>query len=391
MKILYLTSRFPHPLEKGDKLRAYYQMKALSKEHEIYLVSIIDQDPDKKDLEKLKEICTEVYCIHIKPMERYVSLARAVFSNLPFQIAYFYNHQAAKNIVQIATAIQPDHIFCQLTRMSEYARKLPYPRTLDYMDCFSVSMQRRSMVATKWQAWLYKKEALRMMDYEATISDEFDHLTIISEQDRDQFKFENACNIQVIPNGISPSFFDYNNAIDKMYDIVFVGNMSYLPNIEAAEYIIHQILPQLNSDIKVLLAGAQPSPRIHNLAGPHVHVSGWMDDIRVAYASGKIFVAPMWTGTGQQNKILEAMAMGIPCITTHVVNNAILATENEEILLAETDKEFTNAILKLLSDAQLYDKLSVKSRRFVRENYDWNKTGHLLAQLFKNNYKSNAS
>ncbi len=385
MKILYLTSRFPYPLEKGDKLRAYYQIASLSCDHQVHLISITDVDHDKSDLEKLRDLTASTHLIRISPYERYISLLHALFSGIPFQIAWFYNKSLQKKIDKLAHDIQPDHIFCQLPRMAQYCVGLPYPKTLDYMDSFGIGMNRRASVAKGWMSWVYKMEAGRMIRFEANIAKKFNHLTIISQQDKDQFNFPEAAAIHVVSNGISPTFFEFPKNSIPLYDIVFVGNMSYLPNIESVEYLVHHILPELSPDLKVLIAGANPASRVKKLATEHVTVSGWVEDIRHAYASAKIFVAPMWSGTGQQNKILEAMAMGLPCITTKMVNNAIGAQPRKEILLAETPAEFITEINKILSNTALYEQMSQNSATFVKQNFDWNQNGKVLSAIFAQN------
>lgn len=389
MKILYLTSRFPYPLEKGDKLRAYYQIESLSKEHEVHLISISDDDQSKNDLEKLRAITSSLHIIRISPWERYTSLLKALWTGVPFQIAWFHSKSCQDMIEDLVLTIKPDHVFCQLPRMAEYCLNLPYPKTLDYMDSFGVGMIRRANVVKGLLSKIYHFEAKRMIQYEADIAKKFDHLTIISQQDKEQFTFPEAKAIHVISNGISPLYFEYKKYDNPQYDIVFVGNMNYLPNVEAVEYLVKEILPKLHPGSKTLIAGASPSMRVKKLASEHVTVSGWMEDIRHAYANAKVFVAPLWSGTGQQNKILEAMAMGLPCITTKVVNNAIGAEPNDEILLAETAEEFSSQINNILSNATLYQQLSNRSATFVQQNFDWNQNSKVLSSIFAQNLNRN--
>jgi glycosyltransferase involved in cell wall biosynthesis len=353
--------------------------------HEVHLISVTDEDHTKKDLEKLRDITASIHLIRLSSIEKYVSLIKALTTGLPFQIAWFHSNEAQLLIENISQKIQPDNIYCQLPRMAQYVINLPFPKTLDYMDSFGVGMKRRAAVANMWTSWVYKNEAKRMIKFEADIAKRFDHLTIISQQDKEQFHFAEAANIHVISNGISAEFFSFPKNQIPEYDIVFVGNMNYLPNIESAEYLVHKILPKLSPSIKILIAGANPATRVKNLASGQVKVSGWMEDIRAAYANARIFVAPMWSGTGQQNKILEAMAMGIPCITTKVVNNAIGATPDKEILLAETVDEFVNEINRILDYATLYDNISLNSATFVQQNFDWNQNGKLLSAIFAQN------
>ena len=253
------------------------------------------------------------------------------------------------------------------------------------MDSFGIGMQKRSSVVKGLMSALYKKEAVRMIRYEALIAKRFDHLTIISQQDKEQFSFGEAEAIHVVPNGISPAFFDFPKVNEPEYDVIFVGNMGYLPNIETVEFLINDILPLLPDKTKVIIAGANPSPRVKKLASPQVFVSGWVDDIRTSYVSGRIFVAPMWSGTGQQNKILEAMALGIPCITTQLVNNAIGAQPGKEILIAESATEFANAIQLLLKDQALYHTVSTQSSKFVQQKFDWKQNATILSSIFASN------
>ena len=387
MKIVVLTSRFPYPIEKGDKLRVYHQIVQLSQLHDIYLISICESNPLQSDLDQLLPYVKTMDLVMIKSYERYWSLTKAVFSITPFQIAWFHSDDIAAFIAHRIKALDPDHIYCQLTRMSSYVKGLSYSKTLDYMDSFGIGMLRRATVAHPFLKWLYKLEAKRMIKYEADIAKSFDHLTIISQQDKDNFTFAEAKKIHVIGNGIDESFFN-RAQIAKTTDIVFVGNMGYLPNIEAAEYIAQQITPRLPLSTRVLIAGANPSSRVTALESDQITTTGWMPDIKTAYLSARIFVAPLWSGTGQQNKILEAMALGVPCITTSAVNNAIGAAPNHEILIAESTQNFIDAIHQLQNNPDLYQKIKNNATTFVKNNFDWKHNCLVLSSIIENK-KSN--
>src|SRR5690606_29011651 len=136
------------------------------------------------------------------------------------------------------------------------------------------------------------------------------------------------------------SFFQFE-PITKDVDLVFVGNMNYPPNIEAITYLNNELLAELKGS-KLLISGASAAKTIQQIANnnPNIELTGWVDDIRTSYARGKIFIAPMFIGTGMQNKLLEAMAMGLPCITTPLANNAIQAEHHTNILVAETKEAF---------------------------------------------------
>jgi len=381
LKLLMLTSRFPYPLEKGDKLRAFHQIRTLQKYFDIYLVSITDYAVHKSELEVIRPLVKELHIVRITPVQRLKSIVQSIFSELPFQISYFYSKEIKEYIDTVVDSIQPDHIYCQLARMAEYIKDSTIPKTLDYMDAFGIGMQRRANVVKFPYSIFYRKEAFRMVKYEKTIFNFFNNHIIISNQDKAQLEFAGSQNIKVVPNGIDTDYFNFNPT-EKKYDIAFIGNMGYLPNIEAAEYLVNIILRLLPSDVKVLIAGARPDKRVKRLASAQVTIKGWSKDIRTAYAESKIFVAPLWSGTGQQNKILEAMSMGVPCITTSLVNNAILAKENTEILIADDEKIFSEKIILILKDVQLYHQISTSGRDFVKQNYSWEHYSQLLSTIF---------
>lgn len=380
LKLLVMCPRFPYPLEKGDKLRIFHQLRYLGKKHQVLLISISDKEVSQKHLDIVKSHVHSVKVYKLSKVRRIFSLAKSVFSKLPFQVSYYYDKAIAKKIRQAAEEFEPDHIYCQMTRMSEYAKNLPYPKTLDYMDAFGVGMERRAEVVNGIYSLLYKKEALRMKTYESEIYGSFDNHTIISEQDANHIA-KNS--IDVIPNGIDTEYFAPIEALKK-YDIGFIGNMGYAPNIDAAEYLINSILPYLDPKTKVVIAGARPDKRVKQLGSSTVTITGWMDDVRTAYAESYVFVAPLWLGTGQQNKILEAMAMGIPCVTSSAVNNAIGAEIGKEILVADSEGEFASSVKTLMNDPELYKGIRVNALTFVREKFSWEQSVEKLSQLMEN-------
>ena len=193
--------------------------------------------------------------------------------------------------------------------------------------------------------------------------------------------FPGAETIELVTSAVDTDDFHPMPAPADQKDMAFVGNMGYAPNVRAASMLVEEILPLVRRhrpDADVLLAGARPSRTVRNLAGPGVEISGWVDDIRDAYRSGTVMVAPLIIGAGQQNKILEAMAMGVPCVTTELVNRAIGAEPGVEIFIAGTPEEFAEQILALLDDAELRERVATTARDFVMRNYSWASIGTRL-------------
>lgn len=232
--------------------------------------------------------------------------------------------------------------------------------------------------------WLFRLESKRLQWYEEMAFKAFDHCAIISKQDRNALTFTNKERITIVPNGVDLNFFQSNQATAKRYDIVFVGNMGYYPNVEAAKFLVYDILPILQQqlpDVKILIAGARPRTAVKNMGSQNVYISGWVGNILTAYQSAKLFIAPLFQGSGQQNKILEAMACGLPCITTPQVNNAIGARVNEAIFTAEKPAEFAALAVQLLTDPALRERTGEHARQFVEQQFSWQSAAAILENL----------
>ena len=388
MKIFVLLPRIPYPLEKGDKLRAFNQIKQLAKHNEIVLCALNDNSKvsEQDAFRALQPYCLSVNFIKITKPQILLGLTRAFFKGLPLQCGYFYNHKAAKKINGLIAKHKPDMLFGQLLRVAEYIRHKDLPKTIDYQDIFSYGMKRRADVASFVTRPIYNMEYRRLARYEAAIFEDFDVRTIISEPDRTLFPHERRNEILIIPNGVDHEFFKPQER-EKQYDLVFTGNMSYPPNVNAVEYLANEILPivwKTLPDVKMYIAGATPDPRVKKCASECIIVSGWLDDIRDAYAESRVFIAPMRIGTGLQNKLLEAMSMRLPAITSPLANASLGAKPDEEILIGSNAEEMAQNIINLLTDKEKARQIAQAGYDFTNRVYDWGKATEVMEEAMKN-------
>ncbi|MDQ3017885.1 MAG: glycosyltransferase [Bacteroidota bacterium] len=374
MRIAFVTSRFPYPVEKGDKLRAFYQIRHLSEMHEIHLVSLSHKAISQEDLDAMSPYCKSVRVFRINLLLLPVQIILGWIEGLPIQVSYFLDRTLKRKVQYHIIHIEPDHVICQLIRAAPYVRALPFTKTLDYMDVFSEGMRQLSS-KHKLFGFFFRWEAERLSAFERTIYKDFDHHMIISEQERQRLKLPSKEMIAVIPNGVDDSFVISTSDHIPQYDLVFVGNLGYGPNKSAVDFLVHELLPALKKkrrNLSILIAGARPSAGIRQLhRPPEVIIKGWIPDIRDAYRDGRIFVAPMFSGLGLQNKILEAMSMGVPCVTTSMVNNAIGAKEGEQILVADTIETMVNHIESLLDHPDQYHRIATNARALIAAEYRW--------------------
>ena len=375
MKLVVLTSRIPYPLEKGDKLRVFHQLQFLAQYHEICLICLNDQ-PELPDLTELEKITTE---LHIIPLSRWkipFRILHALFTHLPFQVSYFYSNQAQKRIDQIIQDFKPNHIFCQLIRTSEYVKSnFSCAKSIDYMDAFSASANRRLQTEKGLKKLFWKEETKRLGQYEFKIYDYFNAHFIISEQDRKLLTLPPLKSATIISNGVDTNYFSKLSHIEKKYDLVFAGNMSYPPNVQAAVYLAKTLLPLVQQKIptiKLCLAGADPSDEVKQLASASITVTGWVENMNEVYNEALLFIAPMFMGAGLQNKLLEAMSCELPVVTTALAANAFGMELPQSVQVVSTSSEFVNAVTHFLENKDIQKQAGIENRNFITQHFEWN-------------------
>ncbi len=388
MKIFVLLSRVPYPLEKGDKLRAFNQIKELAKSNTIILCALNpDENLDKqKAFSELQPYCHSINFLDLPMYKRLWNMGKAFFGSIPIQAGYFYNNAAAKEINRLIKTYNPEHIYCQFIRTTEYVKDINIKKTLDYQDVLSHGLKRRLKNTSTIKKPFFMLEYKRVLNYEAKVFDIFDNKTIISIPDKNLIPHKNKEDIHVIPNGVDHSFFKPLNR-KKTVEVVFTGNMAYPPNVDAADYLVKDIMPLVwreKPNATVLLAGASPVKRVLVLQSKLVKVSGWMDDIRDSYSAAHVFIAPMRIGTGLQNKLLEAMSMKIPSITTPLANDALQAKDGKEILIGANSNELAAHIIELLNNEKLYETIAQSGYNFVHDNHSWEKATEKLNSVINN-------
>ena len=303
------------------------------------------------------------------------------------QVAYFYNRKAKKQIHNFFKNKNIEHLFCQLIRVAEYVKDYKHcPKTLDYMDALSQGMERRIDKASFYLKPFVRIESTRLKRYEHFIFSSFNHKIIISEQDRELIVHAKNNEIEIVRNGVNEEYFKPQN-LSPEFELLFTGNMSYPPNIDGVSFLVDKILPlvwKTHPNVRLVIAGANPSQSVQKLASDRIKVTGWVDDMREYYAKTKIFIAPMQIGTGLQNKLLEAMSMNIPCITSPLANNALQAIDGESILIGDKPIEYKEQIVKLLDNQDFANKIAKNGKLFITKNYNWENSTKTLNSIFLN-------
>jgi polysaccharide biosynthesis protein PslH len=350
LKVAFFVSRFPFPLDRGDKLRVYYQIIGLSQNADVYLISIDDIEVSNEMREALEPYCKKILCFKKSHFDTITGLGIGMLKGWPFQTGVNYSYRFKKDIDHFLQDHPVDIIYCQLIRMASYCESLQHKKVIDFMDAMGNSMLKRSKISSFPLNILYRWESRRAKKYETRCIEKFDAYTVITDVDAVEIGLQNY---EVIANGIETKRF-YKKPIDhKKYDIGFLGNLGYPPNQEAVALLLDSVIPRYDEkykkSLKVLIGGARASNSLLKRADENIHIVGWIDDMNDAYNEIRIFCMLYYQGTGQQNKILEAMACGVPVICNHALNVSIGAPDNVITLI---------------------NTLFIKSRRSIKRNFD---------------------
>jgi sugar transferase (PEP-CTERM/EpsH1 system associated) len=387
MKILVALPRFPYPLDKGDKLRAFHQIRCLSEKNDILLFCVSHKTVPQEHIDILKPYCKAIKIVKPSQLSVGMSILRAFFSIDSLQVSGYWNtKKIRREYSRFEKQQKPDVLFCQMVRTMEWVKKSKVPKLLDFQDCLSKNIERR-MYKSKGLAKKilhFEFKMLRSCEYDSF--DMYDEFTIISEPDREAIPHRQNDNIKILPNGVDTSYYQPQET-EKKYDLLFCGNMHYKPNVDAALFLVNDVMPivwKSNPNIKVAVAGTNPTKSVKQLASNNVIVTGWVPDMREYYAQSKVFVAPMQIGTGLQNKILEAMAMKVPCITSALANDSLKAENGKQVLVAKKAQEYANYILDILGNETKATSLAEEGHKYVVEKYSWSKYSEDLETMLHN-------
>jgi sugar transferase (PEP-CTERM/EpsH1 system associated) len=381
VRILFALSRFPLPADKGDKLRAWNHIVDLAKEHQVYIYAQTDEPIDAEQLNILKSVVEDVCVVRISKPLALLRLMKAFFVKTPFQVAYFSSRNSIRRFNAYAREVQPDLVWCQLARMALHVDGIEHPkRILDYQDAFSKGLERRIASESFLKRILVQMEFKRMQAFERLVFEKFSRRYIISEQDAAYIQHPRRSELKILPNGVDIEQYKPEPAA-RSIDLLFTGNMRYEPNVNCVQYLVREVLPLLNDEfphIQLVAAGKNPAPELYKLKSAQLKLTGWIPDLRKYYSRARLFVAPMQIGIGMQNKILEAMSMGLPVITSSLANNAIGGVHGKDIWVADTPQKVAEGISYLLNNTDLAIRIGQNARNLMVEKFSWQHQNNLL-------------
>lgn len=367
--ILFISSRFPYPLDTGDRLVLFNNIKLVSSEFDITLFTMYDDDDELKNLDKLKIYCVKIITIKRSKVETYLNLFLSPLILEPMQVAYYKCKVFKQKLNELLSVQQFDIVHIHMLRMAHYVQNLNSFKVLSLVDSMFLNMSRRAENESGLKYIIFKYEKFLIKNYEINMVNQFDMSLVVSNIDK---KVINKNNIAVIPNGSDT--FQCTKA-KELNKIVFTGNMGYFPNQNAVTWFLENCFNRIKKEIphvRFVIVGKNPPKYIQKYHdGQNIFVKGFVESMTDELCSASISIAPMQSGSGMQNKILEAMSIGLPVIATELGRGDIKALNGKSILIANTPDQFVGSCIELLSNIEKQDLIGNNARIFIKDNHSW--------------------
>ena len=392
MEILIITPRFPHPTRTGDTLTVFHLLKHFSHRHTLDLVSCNSHQPTSESIDAISPYCRSVHIAPITPLHNALNAVRAVLRREPIQSLWFYTRNLARIIDRLVRQNRYDIMYAHTLRAARYLTDLDLHFPSLRILAMQISMQLNYRRLARYERnllyrMIFRYEAARLAHYEPSLVPQFDRTLVISDVDRDAVS-EGSCERFIeCPHGVTLDTSPTRCEDREPDTIVFSGNMNYRPNIDAAVYFVHEILPLVRSQIPTIdffIVGANPHARVRALAKHRgVTVTGEVSSVYSWLRRATVGVNSLRAGAGLQNKVLEGMACGLPMIVTSVANEGIKAIPNVHVLSADSTTEFAAKTVSLLKDVDRRRKIGDAARKFIEDNWSWDVHFNRLERLLE--------
>lgn len=381
-RILYISHCVPFPPDKGERIRAYQQIKALAGKYEVTLVCL-NKQKGHPDLAALHALCREV---HAFPAGQCKGLVRGTWASLTggsVTEGYFRNPLLIRKLQALSEQGHFDLVFGYSSSVLPYVLSVPARfRVMDLVDMDSMKWQRYAEGANALMGLLYRRESQRVAGLE-TRAIRTCHVTMCVSQAEAMVAPVKNAKLQVIENGVDCEYFrPCEDGPGFSKSIVFCGSMDYRPNVEAVCWFARNVWPGLKaefSNLQFVIVGRNPVRLVRRLANRDgITVTGEVRDVRSYLSSACVAVAPLLTARGVQNKVLEAMAMAKPVIASGPALEGLDVEIGSDVLQADSPEQWHGAVSLLLRDTQIARTLGTNARLTVQQKYSWH---HSMEQV----------
>lgn len=392
-RVLFLAHRIPYPPTKGDKIRSWHFLRHLAASHEVSLACFVDDPDDMAHAGVLRGVCAECHFEPVSASPLRIGNLMAFAEGAPITVRHYRSAAMAGQVQAMARRHAPEIVFAYSGAMAQYVPLAGGERQIiDFADVDSDKWSQYARSRPLPTRWIYRREARRLLDVERAAAGRASASLFVSETEAALFRRlapEAASRVHAVRNGVDAEYFSPGHALPSPFPdgpavpIVFTGMMNYWANVDGAQWFCHEILPRLRRRTPAAefwIVGAAPTPAVTALGElPGVHVTGRVPDVRPYLRHAAVVAAPLRIARGVQNKILEAMAMARPVVTTPAAAEGVDgAVVGHELEASWDPAVFAEAISTLVEQPAERRQMGERARARVLREYDW---GRNLARL----------
>lgn len=383
--VMYLVHRIPYPPNKGDKVRSFHMLEQLLQSHRVFLGAFIDDPADEEHVPRLASMCADVHLERLKQPWTKVRALRGLVQRKPLSVCHYRSSGMWRWVKSTLEQHAIDACVVVSSPMAAYLLPTQSSSPRFILDLVDVDSQkwRRISEATSWpMSWILRREAALLLRHErrmVSIAQEAFLVTVREAALFESLAPESKGHMTVMGNGVDPDFFNPNQTRVSPFRsgekaVVFVGTMDYWPNIDAVRWFAMEVMPALRKvcpDSVFHVVGRNPTAEVVALEKLGVRISGPVPDVRPFLQHASAVVAPLRVSPGLPNKILEALSMGQPVVTTAACAQAIETSESGGVLVAESVDGWIDHLHTLLNLSQRKRHLSERARETVLSRFKW--------------------
>ncbi len=392
--LLFLAHLLPFPLDGGAKIKSYYTLRALAAEYDITLLAFVRSPAEREHLPALAPFCAGGMQTVLLPRSRVRNAKDALMALLTGR-SFIVTRDRVGAMQQAVDALRRAKPFAAVhidhLQMAQYAlpRRGKARLLLDHHNVESVILKRLAQTTpSPAMQWYARQEWPKLERCEMEVCRAVDHVLTVTEEDAALLRTlaPDLANATAVPIGVDLDYFRPAPPCPQSRTLLSIGTLYWPPNVDGLLWFHRYVYPLIQTQaphVRLTLAGAKPVGSIRALAADlSVSVLGWIEDVRPLALDCAAFIVPLLSGSGMRVKILNALAMGLPVVSTTVGAEGIAATDGEDILLADTPQAFADACLRLLNDPALREELGAAGRRLVEQRYGWDATGARLLAVY---------
>jgi polysaccharide biosynthesis protein PslH len=394
MKILWVAPVFLHPTNRGGQIRTLHMLTHLHRWHEIHYIAL-ETSGEPEGLRRAREYSTCAYAIPHQPPKResprfLAQAASNLFSSLPLAVSRYSSEGMRQKIDELLSTEKFDRLVCDFLFVAPNIRALDRSVLFEHNVETTIWQRHRENATNPLARVFFSIQARRMFGYEASACRQSAHVVAVSDTDADRFrKMFGVTRVSSVPTGVDVDYFKPGDVGDvPAADLSFVGSMDWLPNVDGILYFAREVLPLIRKrkpECTLAVVGRNPPREILALGDQdlRIKVTGTVEDIRPYFWNSSISIVPLRIGGGTRLKIFEAMAAGVPVVSTSIGAEGLPVSSGKDCYIADSPRDFADHCVELLNDSALRSRIASAGRALVSSRCSWEHASRCFDQILQ--------